>query len=161
MRAAPPGRPPPFFCTGDPQNGHSLVCAAIQPSDAASPAILACQISISLHDVGTFAQVHNIVRIPNDSTTGEEAATLLLLGHRRLRKLGTMKRDPTVVKVEHLKGKRDRLAEEMKSVQAKSGALKKSLVGYEKDVMALRNAKGAFRELRKKDGELQQNKADL
>ena len=56
-----------------------------------------------LHDVGTFAQVHNIVRIPNDSTTGEEAATLLLLGHRRLRKLGTMKRDPTVVKVEHLK----------------------------------------------------------
>ena len=51
----------------------------------------------------TLAQVHNIVRIPNDSTTGEEAATLLLLGHRRLRKLGTMKRDPTVVKVEHLK----------------------------------------------------------
>jgi Lon-like ATP-dependent protease len=56
-----------------------------------------------MHDVGTFAQVHNIVRIPNDTDSGEEAATLLLLGHRRLRKLGTMKRDPMVVKVEHLK----------------------------------------------------------
>jgi Lon-like ATP-dependent protease len=56
-----------------------------------------------MHDIGTFAQVHNIVRLPTDSTTGEESATLLLLGHRRLRKLGTMKRDPMVVKVEHLK----------------------------------------------------------
>jgi len=56
-----------------------------------------------MHDVGTFAQVHNIVRIPDDTDSGEEAATLLLLGHRRLRKLGTMKRDPMVVKVEHLK----------------------------------------------------------
>lgn len=56
-----------------------------------------------MHDIGTFAQVHNIVRIPADSNNEKEAATLLLLGHRRLRKLGTMKRDPMVVKVEHLK----------------------------------------------------------
>ena len=56
-----------------------------------------------MHDVGTFAQVHNIVRIPADSNNEKESATLLLLGHRRLRKLGTMKRDPLVVKVEHLK----------------------------------------------------------
>ena len=56
-----------------------------------------------MHDIGTFAQVHNIVRIPADSNNEQGAATVLLLGHRRLRKLGTMKRDPMVVKVEHLK----------------------------------------------------------
>ena len=56
-----------------------------------------------MHAIGTFAQVHNIVRLPADSPNGEESATLLLLGHRRLRKLGTMKRDPLVVQVEHLK----------------------------------------------------------
>ena len=34
-----------------------------------------------MHDIGTFAQVHNIVRLPTDSTTGEESATLLSLIH--------------------------------------------------------------------------------
>ena len=59
-----------------------------------------------LCDVGTFAQVHNIVRTGADNDSSGEGgggATLLLLGHRRLRRLRTMRRDPLAVQVQHLK----------------------------------------------------------
>ena len=77
--------------------------------------------SDDMHDMGTFAQVQNIIRIPdvgdalNEGKEGEEGkerdpdedtgggATLLLLGHRRLRKTHTVRTDPMVVRVEHLK----------------------------------------------------------
>ena len=77
--------------------------------------------SDDMHDMGTFAQVQNIIRIPDvgdalkDGKEGEEGkerdpdedtgggATLLLLGHRRLRKTHTVRTDPMVVRVEHLK----------------------------------------------------------
>ena len=77
--------------------------------------------SDDMHDMGTFAQVQNIIRIPdvgdalNEGKEGEEGkerdpdedtgggATLLLLGHRRLRKTHTVRKDPMVVRVEHLK----------------------------------------------------------
>lgn len=77
--------------------------------------------SDDMHDMGTFAQVQNIIRIPDvgdalkEGKEGEEGkerdpdedtgggATLLLLGHRRLRKTHTVRTDPMVVRVEHLK----------------------------------------------------------
>ena len=59
-----------------------------------------------LHDIGTFAQVHNIVRSQDtdpDSKDGN-GATLLLLGHRRIKKVSTDRKSPvTIVKCEHLK----------------------------------------------------------
>ena len=77
--------------------------------------------SDDMHDMGTFAQVQNIIRVPDvgdalkEGKEGEEGkerdpdedtgggATLLLLGHRRLRKTHTVRTDPMVVRVEHLK----------------------------------------------------------
>jgi Lon-like ATP-dependent protease len=90
-----------------------------------------------MHDVGTFAQVQSVIRIPDISDTlkdegdkdGEMSqvdvkakaearikaakgsgaedsgggATLLLLGHRRLRKTATLRHQPMVVQVDHLK----------------------------------------------------------
>lgn len=50
----------------------------------------------SLHDIGTFAQVHTIV--PHDS-----GAQLLLLGHRRLRQSGVASTDPLRLAVKHLR----------------------------------------------------------
>ena len=59
-----------------------------------------------LHDIGTFAQVHNIVRSQDtdpDSKDGN-GATLLLLGHRRIKKVSTDRKSPvTIVNCEHLK----------------------------------------------------------
>ncbi|KAK9806741.1 hypothetical protein WJX72_001031 [[Myrmecia] bisecta] len=49
-----------------------------------------------LHSVGTFAQVHAIM--PH-----EHGAQLLLLGHRRLRRLHSVTQSPLTVAVEHLK----------------------------------------------------------
>jgi Lon-like ATP-dependent protease len=93
--------------------------------------------SDDMHDVGTFAQVQSVIRIPDISDTlkdegdkdGEMSqvdvkakaearikaakgsgaedsgggATLLLLGHRRLRKTATLRHQPMVVQVDHLK----------------------------------------------------------
>ena len=93
--------------------------------------------SDDMHDVGTFAQVQSVIRIPDISDTlkdegdkdGEMSqvdvkakaearikaakgsgaedsgggATLLLLGHRRLRKTATLRHQPIVVQVDHLK----------------------------------------------------------
>ena len=81
--------------------------------------------SDDMHDMGTFAQVQSIIRIPDIGETDEDGdktmpnagggkkkvdpdedtgggATLLLLGHRRLRKTHTVRKDPMVVRVEHL-----------------------------------------------------------
>ena len=50
-----------------------------------------------LYDVGTFAQVHHV--IPND----DGGAQLLLMGHRRLKKVGIMGEDPLRFLVQNLK----------------------------------------------------------
>jgi Lon-like ATP-dependent protease len=77
--------------------------------------------SDDMHDVGTFAQVQNIVRfgmpalqdaadddadgVTDGALTGSAGggATLLLRGHRRLRKTHTVRSDPMMVRVEHLR----------------------------------------------------------
>jgi Lon-like ATP-dependent protease len=71
--------------------------------------------SDDMYDIGTFAQVQSIVRprigdIDRDEekdSSGEDSSgsgvTLLLLGHRRLKKTHTVRSDPMVVRVEHLK----------------------------------------------------------
>ena len=59
-----------------------------------------------LHDVGTFAQVHNIVRSNDTDPDAKDGngATLLLLGHRRIRKVSTDRKRPvTIVNCEHLR----------------------------------------------------------
>ena len=84
--------------------------------------------SDDMHDMGTFAQVQSVIRIPDIGETDEDGdktmpdsaggkkkvdpdedtgggATLLLLGHRRLRKTHTVRQDPMVVRVEHLPDK--------------------------------------------------------
>ena len=84
--------------------------------------------SDDMHDMGTFAQVQSVIRIPDIGETDEDGdktlpdagggkkkvgpdedtgggATLLLLGHRRLRKTHTVRKDPMVVRVEHLPDK--------------------------------------------------------
>lgn len=50
----------------------------------------------SLHEIGTFAQVHTVV--PHD-----QGAQLLLLGHRRLRRTGVAQDDPLRCSVQHIK----------------------------------------------------------
>ena len=58
------------------------------------------------HDIGTFAQVHNIVRSQDTDPDLKDGngATLLLLGHRRIKKLSTDRKSPvTIVNCEHLK----------------------------------------------------------
>ncbi len=50
----------------------------------------------SLHEIGTFAQVHTVV--PHD-----QGAQLLLLGHRRLRRTGVAQDDPLRCTVQHIK----------------------------------------------------------
>ena len=50
----------------------------------------------SLHEIGTFAQVHTVV--PHD-----QGAQLLLLGHRRLKRTGVAQDDPLRCTVQHIK----------------------------------------------------------
>ena len=93
--------------------------------------------SDDMHDIGTFAQVQSVIRIPDisadtlkdedekGSSVGDDkvdikakaearvraakgedgggGATLLLLGHRRLRKTATVRHQPMVVQVDHIK----------------------------------------------------------
>ena len=92
--------------------------------------------SDDMHDIGTFAQVQSVIRVPDISADtlknedekgssgddkvdikakaearvraakGEDGgggATLLLLGHRRLRKTATVRHQPMVVQVDHIK----------------------------------------------------------
>lgn len=51
----------------------------------------------ALHQVGTFAQVHSITQ------TDSGPAQVLLYGHRRLQRLGTVETDPLRVEVKHLR----------------------------------------------------------
>ena len=51
-----------------------------------------------LHEYGTFGQVHNVVRM--DDTGG---ATLIVMGHRRLRRTGVVRTQPLALSVAHLK----------------------------------------------------------
>jgi Lon-like ATP-dependent protease len=150
--------------------GQAYVGAFLKKSDAAGPAAVNAAAgdapsdeslnwdpSDDMHDVGTFAQVNNIIRIVDykededdgdgdddekelgaegkkkgGAAKGKAAATgapgakkkksgddaeeggvtLLLLGHHRLRKTQTMRSDPMVVGVEHLKDKPHKPAED-------------------------------------------------
>jgi len=51
-----------------------------------------------LHEVGTFAQVHHVVR----SDGPEPSALLMLMGHRRLRRLSVARASPLALAVQHL-----------------------------------------------------------
>ncbi|GBG83520.1 hypothetical protein CBR_g37235 [Chara braunii] len=53
-----------------------------------------------LHEIGTFAQVHNVIRLLDG-----DGAQVLLMGHRRLKITGVVENDPLTVSVEHLKDK--------------------------------------------------------
>ena len=150
--------------------GQAYVGAFLKKSDATGPAAVNAAAgdapsdeslnwdpSDDMHDVGTFAQVNNIIRIVDykededdgdgdddekelgaegkkkgGAAKGKAAAagapgakkkksgddaeeggvTLLLLGHHRLRKTQTMRSDPMVVGVEHLKDKPHKPAED-------------------------------------------------
>lgn len=94
-----------------------------------------------MHSIGTFAQVQSVIRIPDIGEVDEDGdkilpdvdgeitktvtkkkvlsdedtsggATLLLLGHRRLRKTHTVRSDPMVVRVEHLGDKNSNSSED-------------------------------------------------
>merc|ERR1719424_1877268 len=94
-----------------------------------------------MHSIGTFGQVQSVIRIPDIGEVEEDGdkilpdvdgeitktvtkkkvlsdedtsggATLLLLGHRRLRKTHTVRSDPMVVRVEHLGDKNSNSSED-------------------------------------------------
>ena len=110
------------------RRGDSAAAAAAGDSDegsATDDVNVNWDPSDDMHDMGTFAQVQSVIRIPDIGETDEDGdktmpnagggkkkvdpdedtgggATLLLLGHRRLRKTHTVRKDPMVVRVEHL-----------------------------------------------------------
>jgi Lon-like ATP-dependent protease len=67
--------------------------------DAAAAAAALADVEL-MHEHGTLAQVHNVIK------TGDSGAMLMLMGHRRLRRTGVMRRSPLVVQVKHLKDDR-------------------------------------------------------
>ena len=115
------------------RRGDSAAAAAAGDSDegsATDDANVNWDPSDDMHDMGTFAQVQSVIRIPDIGEADEDGdktmpdagapggkkkvepdedtgggATLLLLGHRRLRKTHTVRGDPMVVRVEHLPDK--------------------------------------------------------
>ena len=113
------------------RRGDSAAAAAAGDSDegsATDDVNVNWDPSDDMHDMGTFAQVQSVIRIPDIGETDEDGdktmpdsgggkkkvaddedtgggATLLLLGHRRLRKTHTVRQDPMVVRVEHLPDK--------------------------------------------------------
>lgn len=102
--------------------------------------------SDDMHDMGTFAQVQRIATIDEkfgpkivDGGEGEDEGgaggggpvTLLLVGHRRLRKSHTVRSVPRVVRVEHLKDpKRYNDDDVMKATSNEVLATLKELLNY-------------------------------
>lgn len=65
------------------------------------------------------------------------------------------------VKVEHLKQKREELTRPLEAANTKRNTLKKQLSNFDKDVMALRNAKGTLQVLKNKEKDLKQKREEL
>ncbi len=72
--------------------------AAGDAAPAAAATSFAVEDADRLFEVGTFAQVHNVIKM--DDAGG---ALLMLMGHRRLRRTATVRRVPLAVRVQHLK----------------------------------------------------------
>ena len=86
----PSAKPPP----SEPLGG------AAQPGTPVAPEVVELvgeAAAEHLHEYGTFAQVHGIHKFESGG------ATLMLMGHRRLRRVGVARAGPLCVRVQHLK----------------------------------------------------------
>jgi len=81
-----------------PEGGSAATDSAAPLPGAASEEPASGDAAEHLHEFGTFAQVHNVIKM--DDSGG---AMLMLMGHRRLRRMGVARAQPLAVKVQHLK----------------------------------------------------------
>lgn len=77
----------------------------VEPNAEVDPDVAAAAAALEdverMHEHGTLAQVHNVIKMGDNG-----GAMLMLMGHRRLKRTGVARRVPLVVQVKHLKDER-------------------------------------------------------